>query len=824
MHEITQLIKELSLEEKAALCSGVTSWQTTPISRLDIPSVYMADGPHGIRREVSNKKVDNISSESIPSTCFPPAVTLASSWDRSLLYEVGKALAEEAKAHEVSTILGPGINIKRTPLCGRNFEYFSEDPFLSAELAVSYVNGVQDNGVGVSLKHYAANSQEYMRLSASSEVDERALREIYLYAFERTVKETKPYTVMCSYNPINGEHASQNKKFLYDILKKEWGFDGIVISDWGAVDDRVKGIEAGLHLEMPSSNGIRDRWIVDAVKEGRLSEDRLDQIVHELLVYIFRCHENMQNSQGFSAVFDKNHLIARKASAEGSVLLKNKDKILPLSDLSGIGVIGALARDIRTQGTGSSKLEPRKKVSFLTALDLEKIPYLFAPAYDVDTDETDEKRLNEAAEVAKNSQNVILFVGLTDQYESEGFDRDTLQIPESHLKLLDVVCANNDNVIVILTGGSPSLVTYENKVKAILNVYLTGEAGGESVLDLITGKINPSGKLAETFPISLESVLAAKYFAKEVAEYRESIFVGYRYFDSAKKDVKYPFGYGLSYTSFDYSNLKLSSKKIFSGDSLTVSYDVTNAGDVAGKEVSQLYVKDKLSTIYMPDKELKGFEKSELMPGETKTVTITLDKRSFAFFNVNQSDFEVESGEFEILIGASSRDIRLRSTVTVEGDSTSILDYRENAPSYYHLSNIDNIPLNEFEAVLGRSVNIYVQPGRGEYTFNTCVNEFNATWFSRMFKRLVTKYSQLLLPKGSNTPADKKMVLNGTLAFPGRNLFAMSNGLISYRSAEGILMMLNGRFFRGLCRFISGFFYKKQKRKEAIYPVEKHIV
>ncbi|NLT18177.1 MAG: glycosyl hydrolase [Clostridiales bacterium] len=817
MPNIHELLIQLTLEEKAALCSGVTSWQTTPIKRLEIPSIFMADGPHGIRREIAGKKVDNISSSSIPATCFPPAVTLASSWDRELLYEVGKALAEEAKEQEVSTILGPGINIKRTPLCGRNFEYFSEDPFLTAEMAIAYINGVQNNGVGVSLKHYAANSQEYMRLSASSEVDERTLREIYLYAFEKTVKEAKPYTLMCSYNPVNGEHASQNKKLLRDILKDEWGFEGIVISDWGAVDDRVKGIEAGLHLEMPSSNGIRDKWIVDAVKEGRLSEDKLNTIVYELLEYIFKCHENMTKVKGYKADYEKNHEIARKASAEGSVLLKN-DGVLPLKEFKNIAVIGALADSIRTQGTGSSKLEPRKKVSFLNALDNSNINYNYFAAYDPDTDETDEESLAHAAEVSKASDLVLLFIGLTDQYESEGFDRGTLDIPLSHTELLERVTENNKNVIVILTGGSPSIVSYENKVRAILNVYLTGEAGGEAVLDLITGKVNPCGKLAETFPVSLSSNLATRYFAKEVAEYRESIFVGYRYYDSAKKDVKYPFGHGLSYTSFNYSNLLVSPNSDNSDFSYSVSFDITNVGNMAGKEIAQVYVRSKNSTIFKAEKELKGFEKILIEPGETRTVTVCLSKEDFAFFNVNSGKWEIETGEYELMVGASSRDIHLRKNVYIQGSANNVPDYSKTTPSYYSLSNVDNISAEEFEILLGRKINEYIKPGKGEYTFNTCVNEFDATWFSRWFKKFTVRNSKILLPKNS-TPAEKKMVVNGALAFPVRNLFAMSGGVVSYKSSEGILMMLNGHFFKGLGKLIKGFFGKSLPKKD-IYPLD----
>lgn len=816
MVDIKALLDRLTLEEKAALCSGVSSWQTTPIKRLNIPSVFMADGPHGVRKEIADKTVDNISGKSTPSTCFPPAVTLASSWNRELLYEVGEALANEAKSQGVSTLLGPGINIKRSPLCGRIFEYFSEDPYLTSELAIAYVKGVQDNGVGVSLKHFAANSQEFMRMNASSEIDERTLREIYLRAFENTVKEAKPNTIMCSYNPVNGVHASQNKKLLKNILKDEWGFKGIVISDWGAVDDRVKGIEAGLHLEMPSSNGIRDKWIVEAVEKGELSINRLDEIVYELLEFIFNCYENQEKHKGFIADYDKNHEIAKKAASEGSVLLKNENSILPINDFTSLGVIGALAKHLRSQGTGSSKLEPKKEVSFLQALEKEGINFTYSAAYDVNTDETNEAWLKDAEEVAKNSKTVLLFIGLTDSYESEGFDRDTIDIPLSHHLLINRVCKNNDNVIVVLTGGSPSEISYINQVKAILNVYLTGEAGGEAVLDILKGKINPSGKLAETFPLAINDVLANKYFAKEVAEYRESIFVGYRYFDAAKKDVLFPFGYGLSYTSFEYSNLRLSSTKINEKDTLVVKYDITNVGKLVGKEISELYIKDKESTLFVAEKELRAFEKTELNPGETRTISHTLRSNDFSFYNTNSKEWEVESGEFEILIGASSRDIKLNETIFVEGSAKNIPNYKDKAPSYFNLNEINEIPIQDFENLLGRPVHKYTLPGKGEYNFNTCVIEFNATAFSRWFKKITKRNSTILLPKDS-TPAEKKMVINGAMAFPIRNLFAMSGGLISYKSAEGLLMMFNGKFWRGFFKLVGGFLAKKQKKKEEIF-------
>ncbi|MGI6136559.1 MAG: glycoside hydrolase family 3 C-terminal domain-containing protein [Christensenellales bacterium] len=818
-----EIVKKLTLEEKAALCSGVTNWKTTPIDRLGIPSVYMSDGPHGVRREIVQAQINNIHTASIPSTCFPTAVTLASSWDRKLMYEIGEALAEEAKELEVSTLLGPGINIKRNPLCGRNFEYFSEDPYLTGELSVAYTKGIQDNDVGVSVKHYAVNSQEYMRLSSSSEVDERALREIYLYPFEKTVKEADPYTIMCSYNRVNGEYASQHKELLHSILKEEWGFKGIVISDWGAVDDRVKGVDAGLHLEMPSSNGIRDQWIVDAVREGKLDEARLDEIILELLEYIYKCDSNMRKVKGTKADYEKNHLLAKRASEEGSVLLKNEDGILPLKNMSSIAVVGELADKIRIQGTGSSKLQPKNEVSFLEALDNAGVDYKYARGYNAKTftDKASKKMIKEAVKVAAESDNVILFIGLTEPFESEGFDREKLDMPKAHYDLIDEIYKVNKNIIAVLVGGSPVVIHNLDKLKALLNIYLTGEAGGEATLDIISGKVNPSGKLAETFPISLDSILSTKYFAKDIAEYRESIFVGYRYFDSAKKKVAFPFGYGLSYTNFEYSNLRISADKINENDVLTVSYDVKNIGKVKGKEVCQLYIKDKESTIYVADKELKGFEKIELKPGETKTIEHTLTKRSFAFYNVNNKDFEVESGEFDILIGSSSRDIKLQKTIFVEGTATNISDYRKDAPSYYNMVDRVEVPQCEFEAVLGRKVPVHIKPKKGEFTFNTCVGDFGATWFSRLMKRIAGRAHLFMLPKDSGD-SERQMVKKAAATMPIRNFFAMANGVISYETTEGFIEMLNGKFFKGLKKALKGFRTNDPMRKIKQYPIDKN--
>ena len=802
LKDIAALVAELTLEEKAALCSGISSWETTPIKRKDIPSVFMADGPHGVRREQKQTSFGNVFMPAMPATCFPPAVTLASSWDTELVKEVGVALGEEALDHDVQILLGPGVNIKRSPLCGRNFEYFSEDPYLAGELAVAYIEGVQSTGVGTSLKHFAVNSQEFRRMTSSSELDERAMREIYLPAFEAAVKRARPYTVMCSYNRVNGTHAAENKYLLDDILRKEWGFDGIVVSDWGAVADRVEGIRAGMNLQMPTADGITDKWIVEAVKKGELDEKRLDEIVSEILTVVFKCAENAKAKEGYKADFAAHRKLARKAAAHGSVLLKNDGGILPLDKNADIAVVGALAKNLRTQGSGSSRLNPIKETSFTDYLDEIGKKYVYAEGYDCITDDTDDAKICAAGEAVKGKDAVLLFIGLTDAFESEAFDRKHLSVPESHLKVLEEVARYNSNVIVVL-------------VKAVLNVYLTGEAGGEATYDVLFGDVNPSGKLAETFPLALKDNPMHEFYEKENAEYRESIFVGYRYYDSARKEVLFPFGYGLSYTQFEYSDLKLSADKIDENDVLKVSFRITNVGKVKGAEVAQLYVKDTESTLFVADKALKGFVKVELEPGESAVKELTLSRRSFAYYNVLAKDWRVEAGEFEILVGASSRDIRLEGKVSVTAKACDIPNYRTSAPAYYDIASLTRYPEADYEALLGRKAEKYVQPKRGEYTMLTCMGQLNHGVIARLVKYLGHKYSVSLLPK--DTPYSQiKMVRAGALDMPIRNTYAMSSGAVDYLMTCGLLDLVNGRFFRGLFRLIKGYF-KKNVHKKDIY-------
>ena len=814
--DIEKQIRELTLEEKAALCSGITSWRTTPIKRLGIPSIYLSDGPHGVRREKQDAGFGNVFAEALPATCFPPAVTLASSWNRSLAAETGRALAEECLDLGVEVLLGPGVNIKRSPLGGRNFEYMSEDPFLAGEMATEYINGVQSMGIGVSLKHFAGNSQEFRRMTSSSEIDERALREIYLSAFERAVKKAKPYTVMCSYNRLNGVYAAENKRLLTDILRDEWGFDGIVVSDWGAVTNRVEGIKAGMNLQMPTANGVTDREIVEAVKNGTLSEAELDESVRGLLKLISFADENKKKHAGYKADFEAHRRLARRAATEGAVLMKN-DGILPLDKSADIAVVGELAEKLRSQGSGSSRLNPLKETSFTDYLNEIGADYAYAKGYDCLTDETNDKLINEAREKVKGKDAVLFFLGLTDAFESESFDRESLDIPRAQLRVLEEVLKYNENVAVILTGGSPSDVSYssDKRVKALLNVYLTGEAGGEAVYDLVFGDVNPSGKLAETFPVKIEDNPMHRYFDKEIAEYRESIYVGYRYYDTAGKRVAFPFGHGLSYTTFEYSGISVSADTIKEGEGIGVSLSVTNTGARAGAEVVQIYVSDPESTIFVPKKQLKGFEKVYLEPGETKRVEIKLEPEAFMYYDVEDRRFRAESGAFRILAGSSSADIRLETEITLEGKAASP-DLRATAGSYYDIASLQDYPEADFTALLGRAPEKYVEPKRGEYTMLTCCGQMNHGILARFVKWAAFKFSVLLLPK--NVPYSQiKMTRAGSMEMPIRNTSAMSDGSVSKLSSEGLMDLVNGKFFRGVFKIVTGFIFKPTPKRK-LFP------
>ena len=672
---LKELVSQMTLEEKAGMCSGLDFWHLKSVDRLGIPSVMVSDGPHGLRKQ--DDKADHLGiNESIKAVCFPPAVLSACSFDRDLLMELGDTVGKEAQATDVSVVLGPAVNIKRSPLCGRNFEYYSEDPYLAGESAAAFIDGVQSHHVGTSIKHFAANNQELNRMSCSSEVDERTLREIYLPAFETAVKKSQPYTVMCSYNKINGTYSSENPWLLTEVLRDEWGFEGYVMSDWGAVNERVPGLKAGLDLEMPASGGLTDREIVAAVQDGSLDESVLDQAVERILRITFTWLDNREE-QDFT--LEADHETARRIAEESMVLLKNEN-ILPLTPSENVVFIGGFAKKPRYQGGGSSHINSFRVDSAIDAVrGIAEVSYVegFSSSKDI----YDEKLAAEAVEAAKKADKAVIFAGLPDSFESEGYDRSHMRLPECQDRLIREIAEVQPNTIVVLHNGSPVEMPWKDDVKGLLEAYLGGQAGGSAVVNILYGKVNPSGKLAETLPLKLSDNPSYLNFAeREKVNYSEGVFVGYRYYDAKEMEVAFPFGHGLSYTTFKYSNLKLDRTEMTDQDTLTVSVDVTNTGSRAGKEVVQLYVSDRTGSVRRPLKELKGYEKVSLEPGETKTVTMTLDKRSFAWYSTELHDWYAASGEYEILIGASSRDIRLTEEIRLDSTQKLPLNLTLNTP------------------------------------------------------------------------------------------------------------------------------------------------
>lgn len=694
IQNINNIVSQMTPEEKASLCSGRDSWRTKEVKRLGIPAVMMSDGPHGLRKVIEDPNNPN-TRDSVPATCFPTASALASSWNPDIVRKIGAALGEECLSEQISILLGPGCNIKRSPLCGRNFEYFSEDPYLISEIASAYVKGVQSKGIGATVKHFAANNQETLRFIINAEIDERTLREIYLAGFEGVIKQAKPWLVMCAYNSINGDYCSENKKLLNDILKKEWGFKGFVVSDWGAVYDRVKGLAAGLDLEMPGSNGERDKKITEAIKAGKLKESVLDRSVKRLLSVIYKAAANIKPG----ASYDKaaHHALAKAAALESIVLLKNEDNILPLKKTGTIAVIGAFAGNPRFQGGGSSRVNP-------SAVD---IPYdeiakaaqasrlLYADGYALDdtdiefgmqqlkslADTPDEALIKQAADTALAADTAVIFAGLPDNFEYEGVDRKHLRIPEGHRALIEAVAAVQKNTVVVLSNGAPIEMPWLCGVKGVIEGYLGGQAFGGAIADILFGKVSPSGRLAETFPARLADNPSYLNFpgGRRNVEYREGIFVGYRWYDAMDIKPLFPFGYGLSYTTFEYSGLKLSKKTISEGEPLNVSVSVKNTGKRRGKETVQLYVRDVKSSVVRPAKELKGFKKLDLKPGQRKQAEFNLDKRAFAYYDAGRREWAVESGEFEILIGRSSADILLKDTAYVSASERKAV-FTPNSP------------------------------------------------------------------------------------------------------------------------------------------------
>lgn len=785
-----ELVKQMTLEEKAGLCSGHDFWHLKSVERLGLNRIMVTDGPHGLRKQAEDADHLGINN-SIPATCFPTACTTACSFDRELMFEIGKAIGEECQQEKVSVILGPGVNIKRSPLCGRNFEYVSEDPYVSGQIASALISGVQSQGVGTSLKHFAANNQEKGRMISNSVVDERALREIYLAGFEEAVKSAQPWTVMCSYNLLNGTYASENKTLLTDILRSEWGFEGLVVTDWGATSDRVKGVEAGLDLEMPSSNGINDALIVKAVQEGKLSVEALDKIVERVVELILKAQEN----QKADFVYDKaaHHNLAVKAAEQSAVLLKNEEEILPAALENHILVVGAFAKNPRYQGAGSSKINPTQLDNAFDAIKALGGKVEYAEGYCLNDHSIHEDMIKEACKAAEGKEKVFIFAGLPDEYESEGFDRTNLDMPESHNKLIEEVAKVNENVVVVLLCGAPIVMPWADKVKGILLAYLGGQGAGTACANLLYGKVNPSGKLAETFPVGLEENPSFNYFpgGTRSVEYRESIFVGYRYYDKVKKAVAYPFGYGLSYTEFEYSDLKV----IGENYDLKVEVTVTNTGKIPGAEVVQLYVAKKDSSIFRAEKEIKGFEKVFLAPGESKQVVFKLNSRSFAYYNAAISNWAVEEGAYEVKIGASSRDIRLSSSVEIQGDGAEAkLAYlKESAPVYFNLPQGSlEVSEKEFEALYGRELPPSERVPGTPFTIDSSMGEIQCTQAGQqILEMLQSQMAEMFGGDGEGSNDIAKMMEAMLMDMPLRNLIMMSQGQVGADQLNGMVYMIN---------------------------------
>lgn len=787
-----ELVAQMTLEEKASLCSGLDFWHTKGVERLGVPSVMVTDGPHGLRKQPDGADHLGIN-RSVLSTCFPTAVATACSFDPDLLREMGCAMGEECVQENVAVILGPAANIKRSPLCGRNFEYISEDPLVTGETATALIEGIQSKNVGTSMKHYLVNNQEKARLTSNSIVDERALREIYMAGFEMAVKKAQPWTLMCSYNKINGTYASDNKRMMTDIPRGEWGFAGAIVTDWGAMNDRVEAINAGLDLEMPANGGITDQQIVEAVQAGRLDETAVDACAVRMTALALQAAQN--SAQPYNA--EAHNQLARKIACESAVLLQNNGT-LPTQKTAKVALIGAFAQTPRYQGAGSSKICPHKITSVCDAFTEAKLPFAYSAGYDADTDTPDDALIAKAVETAKSADVVFAVIGLPDRYESEGFDRTHLDLPASHNKLMDALLATKKPVVAVVLAGGVVLMPWRDKASAILMMHLSGQNVGEAARDLLFGDANPCGKLAETFPLALQDVPCLANFGKGGnCEYRESIYVGYRYYDKVKKDVAYPFGHGLSYTSFAYSDLHLSSTAITDTQTLTASVTVTNTGAVAGKEIVQLYVGAPEGAVFKPVRELRAYQKVALAPGESKTVQLALSRRAFAYYNVKAKDWSVDSGVYRIEVGASSRDLRLSAEVSITAANVPAPDYRAAAPDYYAPAPTSGGGFNpakaQFETVLGCA--IPAVPPERPFTLNSTLGQLKVTFIGKQIYNMVGKSAAKML---GDDPDLQTMVAAMAEDMPLRQMAMMSGGAMTPARMNALLDMMNGHFFKGL--------------------------
>ena len=796
------IIKQMTLEEKCYLFSGKDFWQTRSVERLGVPNMTLSDGPHGIRKQAGEGDQLGLN-PSLPATCYPTAAAVANSWDVELGEEIGAHLGAEAASQGVCVVLGPGLNIKRAPFSGRNFEYFSEDPYLAGKLAASYIRGIQKNGVAACPKHFAANSQELRRMASDSVMDERTLREIYLTGFEIAVKEGHSKSIMSSYNRINGVYANENRHLLQEILRDEWGFDGFVVSDWGGSNDHVEGVRAGSHLEMPTTGGDSDLELIDAVKSGRISQELLDRRVDELLDVILSTAGAVKPLEGKPFDVEKHHVMAAKASEQSIVLLKNENNLLPLKRGAKVAVIGEFAQKARYQGAGSSVVNPTRLDNAMDVIQGFGLDVAGFEAGYPRSGKGDPAMQARAVELAKKADTVLLYIGLDEISESEGLDRSHMRLPQSQIDLIEAVSKANPNVVAVMSAGSAVEMPWLPKIKALVHGYLCGQAGASSVLKVILGQVNPSGKLAESYPVKYEDVSSAPYFpAKErTAEYREGLFVGYRYFETAKTPVLFPFGFGLSYTTFEYSGLTVTEKE--------ASFTLKNTGGMDGAEVAQLYVSKPDGEVFRPAKELKGFAKVFLKAGESKKVTIPLDDKAFRYFNVDTNKFEVEGGAWTVLIGASCADIKLSGTVEVQGTGAKPPYDKEKFAKYFS-GDIKSVSDAEFEALLGRPIPDGHWSGMLDMNDALCQMYYAKGAAGRLAYKILTHFINKSIEKGK---PNLNLLFNYNMPF--RAIAKMTGGICTMEMAEGILTIVNGHFFKGLGAVIGGFFRAGKKRKAA---------
>ncbi|MGO4928868.1 beta-glucosidase family protein [Fundicoccus sp. Sow4_F4] len=799
------IVEKMTLFEKASLMSGKNVWQTQDYKHLGIPSLFLSDGPHGIRKQLGS--ADHLGlNKSIEATCFPTAATIANSWDEELANRIGQALGKEARELGVNVILGPGLNIKRNPLCGRNFEYFSEDPYLTARMSVGYIKGIQSQGVAATPKHYAVNSQELRRMSNDSIIDERTLREIYLPGFEASVKEAKTDFIMTAYNRINSQYANEHQHLLENILYDEWNYEGAVVTDWGGSNDHVLGVERGSHLEMPGTGVAGALEITQAVEEGRLSETVLDQRVDELLSVVLKlAHDETASDDLTEKTIFQHHQLAYEAALNSAVLLKNKDKILPISTEKKIALIGDFAFEPRYQGSGSSLVNPTQLESIESVVkDLSNPNVQLFKGYTREN-VINQTLIDEAIEGAKAADVVIIFAGLPEISESEGMDRSDMNFPSNQQHLIESISSINKNVVVVLSGGSPMTLPWEGKVSAILHTYLAGQASGQATWDLLTGKHSPSGKLNETYPLSYQDVPSKNYYPglEATSEYKESIFVGYRYYDTANIPVQFPFGFGLSYSSFVYSNLTISEH--------AVTFALTNVGSIPAAETAQVYLSKEQSAIFRSSKELVAFQKVFLEPGETKQLTIEIPERAFEFFNPSANKWEIEAGNYTLAIGESSQKLHLFATVEKEGIDASGI-YTQEVLEQYRGANIQNVSDDIYEILIARALPDKKWNTAQPLGVNDTLSQmyYAKGWVARKAYQLITYLLNRSMAKGK---PNLNLYFNYNMTF--RAMAKMTGGLINQRMVNEIVRMVNGNFWSGSKGMISAFFENRRLTKRS---------